>query len=164
MTITSPKGHFRNVLLLHLQLMISRTEVQLREHLSSIKLIEQVINPGQKIFVLDGDLVQLTIVNAHLLLPSFFFTNNTGAPQGETLCLINPLSEYSCNCFFSSASSMGAIRYGALKIGVVSGMTSIENSRTRSGGNSGRSSGNTSKNSSNAGFYISSASVITQSS
>ena len=97
------------------------------------------------------------------MLPSFFFTNNTRAPQGETLGLINPLSEYSCNYFFSSASSTGAIRYDALEIGVVPRMTSIENSRTRSGGNLGRSYGNTSNNSSTTGFGISSASVVTQS-
>ncbi|GKF05017.1 hypothetical protein Tco_0035685 [Tanacetum coccineum] len=34
--------------------------------------------------------------------PSFFLTNKTGAPQGEELGLMNPLSESSCNCSDSS--------------------------------------------------------------
>ncbi|GKC50336.1 reverse transcriptase domain-containing protein [Tanacetum coccineum] len=49
------------------------------------------------------------------MLPSFFLTNKTGAPQGETLGLIKPFSNISCNCSFNSFNSTGAIRYGSLK-------------------------------------------------
>nr|GEY79022.1 hypothetical protein [Tanacetum cinerariifolium] len=53
------------------------------------------------------------------MLPSFFITNKTGAPQGKTLGLIKPFSNISCNYSFNSFNSTGAIRYGAFDIGVV---------------------------------------------
>ncbi|GKF24226.1 hypothetical protein Tco_0076548 [Tanacetum coccineum] len=49
--------------------------------------------------------------------PSFFLTNRTGAPQGEELVLINPLSESSCSCSDNSFISDGANRYGARATG-----------------------------------------------
>ncbi|KAJ0575668.1 hypothetical protein HanIR_Chr05g0215391 [Helianthus annuus] len=82
-----------------------------------------------------------------LIEPSFFFTNKTGAPQGETLGLIKPSSNNSCNCSLSSLSSRGAMRYGALEIGSAPGIRSIVNSTSRSGGSPGSSSRNTSGNS-----------------
>nr|GEY99638.1 putative reverse transcriptase domain-containing protein [Tanacetum cinerariifolium] len=45
--------------------------------------------------------------------PSFFLTNMTGAPQGEELGLIKPLSISSCSCSTSSFISDGANLYGA---------------------------------------------------
>src|SRR5262249_4571893 len=79
--------------------------------------------------------------------PSFFFTNKTGAPQGEVLGLMNPWSNNSCNYSFSSLSSAGAILYGGKEIGAVPATTSIQNSISLSGGNPSNSSGKTSKNS-----------------
>ncbi|KAL0730327.1 hypothetical protein Bca4012_026420 [Brassica carinata] len=70
------------------------------------------------------------------MLPSFFFTNRTGAPQGEELDRMNPFSNRSSNCFFSSANSAGAIRYGALAIGFASGSKVIVKGLFRGGGNS----------------------------
>ncbi|GJS40526.1 hypothetical protein Tco_0565569 [Tanacetum coccineum] len=40
--------------------------------------------------------------------PSFFLTNRTGAPQGEELVLIKPLSDSSCSCFDNSFILEGA--------------------------------------------------------
>nr|GFC32031.1 hypothetical protein [Tanacetum cinerariifolium] len=45
--------------------------------------------------------------------PSFFLKNKIGAPQGEELGLMKPLSESSCSCFDNSFISDGAKRYGA---------------------------------------------------
>jgi hypothetical protein len=53
-----------------------------------------------------------------LRVPYFFFTNNTGDPQGDTLGLIYPFSNKSCICIFSSISLGVLILYGALDIGV----------------------------------------------
>ncbi|GKE98516.1 hypothetical protein Tco_0021867 [Tanacetum coccineum] len=50
--------------------------------------------------------------------PSFFFTNRTGAPQGEELGLIKPLSVSSYSCSASSFLSNGANLYGARATGV----------------------------------------------
>ncbi|KAK4737145.1 hypothetical protein R3W88_000842 [Solanum pinnatisectum] len=77
---------------------------------------------------------------------SFFFTNNTGAPHGEILGLMKPLSRRSFNCSFNSLSSAGAILLGGIEIGWVSGRRSIPKSISLSGGTPRRSSGNTSGN------------------
>ncbi|MFS7943223.1 hypothetical protein Hanom_Chr06g00497731 [Helianthus anomalus] len=61
----------------------------------------------------------------HILnVPSFFFTNNTGAPQGEELGRIKPFSKSSCSCFDSSSNSDGARRY-ARAMGAAPGASSI---------------------------------------
>ena len=80
-----------------------------------------------------------------LIVPSFFFTNYTGAPHGELLGLIKLLSSNSCNCSFNSFNSVGAIQYGAIDIGFVPGNKSILNSISLSGTNHGKSSGKTSE-------------------
>ena len=71
---------------------------------STLKLVKQVINPGDGILILDCDLVQLSIVNEILRELSFFFTNNTGAPHGEILGLMKPLSRRSFKYFFNYLS------------------------------------------------------------
>jgi hypothetical protein len=45
--------------------MIARPEVNLGEHPSSSKLIEQDIDPGKGILVLNGDLIKGSVVHAH---------------------------------------------------------------------------------------------------
>ncbi|GKG00061.1 hypothetical protein Tco_0301751 [Tanacetum coccineum] len=71
--------------------------------------------------------------------PSFFLKNKTGAPQGEELGLMNPLSEIesSCNCSDNSFISDGANRYGARATGASPGINSIWNSTGRAGGRPG---------------------------
>jgi hypothetical protein len=64
----------------------------------------------------------------HILIdPSFFLTNNTGAPYGDELGRIKPLSR--------SSNSNDAILYGALEIGLVLDTYSIPNSTSLCGGN-----------------------------
>ncbi|GJX09214.1 hypothetical protein Tco_0199073, partial [Tanacetum coccineum] len=57
--------------------------------------------------------------------PSFFLKNKTGAPQGEELGLMKPLSERSCSCSDNSFISDGANRYDARATGVA-----LESSRS----------------------------------
>ena len=78
-----------------------------------------------------------------LIVPSFFFTNKTGAPQGETLGRIYPFSSNSSNCFFNSCNLAGAILYGALEMGVDPGINSMLKSNSLCWGIPGISSGNT---------------------
>nr|GEY40986.1 hypothetical protein [Tanacetum cinerariifolium] len=68
----------------------------------------------------------------------------TGAPQGEELGLMKPLSESSCSCSDNSFISDGAKRYGARATGVALGIRSIWDSTGRAGGRPGESLGNTS--------------------
>src|SRR6266487_136197 len=88
----------------------------------------------------------------NLILHSFFLTNNTGAPQGDTLGRINFFSNNSSSCFFNSFNSDVDIRYGAIDIGLVPGTKSILNSTSLSGGTLDTSSENTSKNSLTTGI------------
>ncbi|GKF94029.1 hypothetical protein Tco_0283729, partial [Tanacetum coccineum] len=76
--------------------------------------------------------------------PSFFLTNKTGAPQGEELGLMKPLSESSCSCSNNSFISDGSNRYGARATGAAPGIKSIWNSTGRAEGRPGKSSGKTS--------------------
>nr|GEW32239.1 putative reverse transcriptase domain-containing protein [Tanacetum cinerariifolium] len=63
-------------------------------------------------------LVQIRFTHlVHKKYPSFFLTNRTGAPQGEELGLMKPLSVSSCSCSASSFISDGANLYGARAIG-----------------------------------------------
>lgn len=64
-------------------------------------------------------------------------------PQGETLGRIKPLSNRSFSCSFSSFNYGGAILYGEIEIGRVSGMMFMPKSISLSGKTLGRSSGNT---------------------
>ena len=83
--------------------------------------------------------------------PSFFFTNNTGAPHGEILGLMKPLSTRSFNCSFNSLSSAGAILLEGTELGLESRRISIPNLIPLSGETLRRSSGNTFGNSQTTG-------------
>lgn len=76
--------------------------------------------------------------------PSFFLMNKTGAPHGDTLGLINPVSKSSCNYVLSSTKSLGVIQKGAMDNEVVSGNKSMPKSTSLSRGNPSNSSGKTS--------------------
>nr|GFC59519.1 hypothetical protein [Tanacetum cinerariifolium] len=76
--------------------------------------------------------------------PSFFLTNKAGAPQGEELSLMKPLSKSSCSCSNNSFISDGAKQYGTRATGAALGIRSIWNSTGRVGDRPGKSSGNTS--------------------
>ncbi|KAL8108706.1 hypothetical protein AgCh_024973 [Apium graveolens] len=69
-----------------------------------------------------------------------------GAPHGNVLGRITPLSNNSCSWLANSLISAGAILYGAFETGFVPGAWLILNSIFRSGGKPGSSSGNTSGN------------------
>ncbi|GJR17767.1 hypothetical protein Tco_0966294 [Tanacetum coccineum] len=66
-------------------------------------------------------LVQFAVIVQHPKDPSFFFTNRTGAPQGEELGLMKPLSVSSCSYSASSFILDGANLYGARATGVAPG-------------------------------------------
>ena len=77
------------------------------------------------------------------MVPSFFFTNSTGAPQGDTLGQMYPLSNNFCNCIFSSVNSGKLIQYGVLQVGDAPGTNSMVKSMSLLGEKPGISSGNT---------------------
>ena len=68
------------------------------------------------------------VVYTHPKGPSFFIKNKIGAPRGEMLGHMKPLSKISFNCSFSSFKSFGAILYGEMEIRQVFGRRSIAKS------------------------------------
>jgi hypothetical protein len=57
----------RYVALSNPQLMVSRPKIGLREHTCTTELIKHIINPRQRILVLDGNLILCTIIHAQPL-------------------------------------------------------------------------------------------------
>ena len=62
MTIAGPKSSVRDILLLNFQLMIIRAEINLKKISGTSNLIKEIVNVGQWVLVLNGHLVQLTII------------------------------------------------------------------------------------------------------
>ena len=63
--IPSHESCLWNITLSNLHLMIARSEINLGDILGSSKLIKQIINPRQGVLVLDGDCVQVPVINTH---------------------------------------------------------------------------------------------------
>lgn len=77
------------------------------------------------------------------ILPSFFFTQNTRAPRGDTLGRMMYFSNNSFNCAFNSLNYTEDILYVTMETIFVLGTNSMDNSTSLSG----TSSWNTSRNS-----------------
>jgi hypothetical protein len=77
-------------------------------------------------------------------VPSFFLTNKTGAPHGDTLGLMCPLYNNYCICILIYVNSGMLILYGSFDTRENPGIKSIEKSISLLGGNSGISSTKTS--------------------
>lgn len=73
---------------------------------------------------------------------SFFFMKKTSVPQGDTLCLINPLARRSCNWIFNYISSGTAIWYRFVDTSAAPGTNSMEKSISSLCGNLGIFFGN----------------------
>jgi hypothetical protein len=52
---------------MNLQLMIPRTQIDLQKYTSTLKLIKKILYAGQWMFVLDGNCVQIPIIDEHSL-------------------------------------------------------------------------------------------------
>jgi hypothetical protein len=77
--------------------MIARPEVNLGEYPSSTKLIEQDIDPGKRVLVLNGDLIKGSVVHAHSKCLILLLDKIAGHPQDDELGRMNPFSSKSCN-------------------------------------------------------------------
>nr|GEZ63583.1 hypothetical protein [Tanacetum cinerariifolium] len=86
----------------------------------------------------------LSLCVMHRNRPQSLRFPRTGAPHGEELGLMKPLSESLSSCFDNSFISDGAKWYGAQATGATLGIRLIWNSTGRAGGRPGKSSGNTS--------------------
>src|SRR4051812_27655427 len=73
MTVPGAKSHFGDIILVDLDLVIARAEVNLGKYLGFIETINQIINQGNGKTILDSDLVQGSVVNAHAEFPILLF-------------------------------------------------------------------------------------------
>jgi hypothetical protein len=64
-TITSGESGFRNVTRSNFDLMITGTKVNLREDFGSSQLIKKNIDSRERIFVLDGDCIERSVIYTH---------------------------------------------------------------------------------------------------
>jgi hypothetical protein len=99
--------------------MISQSKINLREHTRTTELIKKIINPRQRILVLDGNRIRGVIIHAQPLSTILLRDKNHRAPHGDELWLINPFSSNSFICSFNSANSGVVILNRLLYIGAV---------------------------------------------
>jgi hypothetical protein len=59
--------------------MITRTKVNLGENSGSSQLIKENIDSGKRIFVLDGDCIEWSVVYTHSQATIFLFDEESGA-------------------------------------------------------------------------------------
>ena len=142
--ITHPKHCLRDICLPNPQLMITSAKVYLGVDSHSSQLIKQIVNPRQWVPIPNRNPIQLHVINAQSKGLVLILRNRTGAPHGEVLDLMNPLSNSSCSWNLSFCNSTGAILCGVIEMGEVPGCNSIPKSTTLYGGNPGSSSGKTS--------------------
>lgn len=89
MTISSSKSHFKNVILLYRELVITQPEVNLGEVTRSLELIKKIINRWNRILFLNGNLFYLEIVNAHSKRIILLLNKQYWSPHWEILDLLN---------------------------------------------------------------------------
>jgi len=130
--------------------MISRPQINLREHYGSPKLIQQIVYPRQWILILYSQLIQLTIINTQpQTAVLFLYQEYRCSPRCDALGRMNFFSSKSSICFFNSANSAGA-----MDTGPAPRIRSMVKSTCLLGGNSGISSGNTSAYSSTTDIIL----------
>jgi hypothetical protein len=58
--------------------MITRTKVNLGENFGSSQLIKKNIDSGKRVFVLDGDCIERSVIHAHSQATIFLFDEKSG--------------------------------------------------------------------------------------
>lgn len=71
-----------DILLSHTDLMIPKSQIYLGEVLSSMELINDVVHPWNRVFVLDCFLIEHPIINAHSHGPVFFLHQDNRRCKG----------------------------------------------------------------------------------
>ena len=75
----------RNILRSHFQLMISKSQIDLGENSCTAQLIEEIVNSGQRISILDRHLIEFSVVYAQMHTTILFLDEeNRCSPRGYT--------------------------------------------------------------------------------
>jgi hypothetical protein len=82
-TIPQNEDSLRKVTFSYLQLILSRSKIDFREHTCTMELIKKIINPRQRVLVRDGNLFWSTIIHIHPLSTILHQDkNHRGSPRG----------------------------------------------------------------------------------
>jgi len=69
----------------HPLLVLVQSQIYLREHCCTLKLVKQIINTHHQVPILDGHLVQLLVVSTHMLGTTFLLhKQNQSTPYRHT--------------------------------------------------------------------------------
>ncbi|KAM0023987.1 hypothetical protein Hdeb2414_s0022g00610551 [Helianthus debilis subsp. tardiflorus] len=79
MSIASAKSGFGNVLFEDSKLMITRTKIDFGETSSALKLIKEIVDTRKRVTILDGEFVELTIIDTHAKGTIFLFNEEHGS-------------------------------------------------------------------------------------
>ena len=71
MTVPCSKGGLANVLIIYSHLVISRSGIYFLKYFRILQLIKKIIDPWQRILILDSYLIQLPKINAQPQHPIF---------------------------------------------------------------------------------------------
>jgi hypothetical protein len=80
-TVAGTEGSLRHVLVCDADLVVSGAKVDLAEDSGSLQAVEQFVNPGEGIAVLDGDVVESTIINTHTHGAVFLLHEQDGSTE-----------------------------------------------------------------------------------
>jgi hypothetical protein len=85
MTIAGSEGSFLHIIWMNVDLIISPMKINLGEYLGMVESVQEVINQGNGELILDGDLVECSIVNAHAQASILFLhEDDWGTKGGDT--------------------------------------------------------------------------------
>ncbi|KAJ0582257.1 hypothetical protein HanHA300_Chr04g0150211 [Helianthus annuus] len=79
MSIASTKSGFGNVLFEDSKLMIARTKINFGETGSALELIKEIVDTRKRVTILDGEFVELTIIDTHAERAIFLFNEEHGS-------------------------------------------------------------------------------------
>ena len=68
MAIMCAESYFRDIIHMDLNLVIPRTKIQLGEKMSTMELIQKLINNGNWKLILDGDVIKCSKIDAKALM------------------------------------------------------------------------------------------------
>jgi hypothetical protein len=77
-TVTSGESGFMNVTRSNFDLVVTRTKVDLGENFGSSQLIKKNIDSGKRIFVIDGDCIERSVIHTQSQATIFLFDEESG--------------------------------------------------------------------------------------
>jgi hypothetical protein len=82
-TVAGVEGSFGNILRRDADLVVRSTEIDFGEDGSTSHAIKEIIHARQRSSVLDGELVESAVVDAHTERTAFLFNENDGGAKGR---------------------------------------------------------------------------------